>query len=68
MKTLDSERGLTTREAAELLGRTAGTLQHWRWKRCGPPFRKVQGRAVYRLGDVLAYRDRFVVETAGRGR
>jgi hypothetical protein len=31
---------------------SARTLQRWRWANVGPPYLKLGGRVVYRLGDV----------------
>ena len=40
---------LRTREAATLLGLEPGTLEHWRWRKIGPPYIKLgngRGAAV----------------------
>jgi hypothetical protein len=39
-------------EAAEGLGFTAKTLAQWRWKGCGPEYRKLHGKIHY-LGRAL---------------
>jgi predicted DNA-binding transcriptional regulator AlpA len=53
---LPSSSMLRTREAAEVLGLAAGTLQNQRSIGGGPPFIKVSSRAVrYRLGDLRAW-------------
>jgi predicted DNA-binding transcriptional regulator AlpA len=53
----DTDRFLTTNEAAELLKLAPVTLEQWRWRGCGPPFVRF-GRAVrYRVTDVRAWAD-----------
>jgi predicted site-specific integrase-resolvase len=46
--TQDSPQLLTTREAAELLGRSAATLKRWRSAGVGPEFIAIEGRISYR--------------------
>lgn len=60
--------GIDAREAGRLLGRSAETLKRWRRQGRGPRFRRVERRVLYVRADVLAYRDRFLTETAGRPR
>jgi len=44
------------RDAAAILGLSHRTLSQWRWLGVGPPYTKLNGRAVrYRVGDLLAY-------------
>lgn len=53
---------IDARECAALLGLKVATLEFWRWKGVGPRHRIVGTRAVrYARADVLAYRDRTVV-------
>jgi predicted DNA-binding transcriptional regulator AlpA len=47
---------LHTRDAADYLGLTPTTLEHWRCLRKGPPFVKIGPRAIrYRLSDLLGW-------------
>jgi predicted DNA-binding transcriptional regulator AlpA len=48
---------LTNCEAAELLGLKPNTLEIWRWKGCGPTYRKVGRLVRYAESDVLAWLD-----------
>jgi predicted DNA-binding transcriptional regulator AlpA len=44
------------RAAAESLGLTPRTLQHWRWRGDGPPFVRISSRCVrYRKSDLEAW-------------
>jgi excisionase family DNA binding protein len=67
MATDETEPVLTTREAARHLRVSPRTLEHWRLRGGGPPFRKVGCRAVrYRLSDLDAFLDADVrINTAG---
>ena len=57
---LESERALETAQTAALLGHAEITLAQWRARGKGPRFFRC-GRSVrYRLGDVLAFRDRGI--------
>lgn len=57
------DRELTTDEVAELLRRRPNTVKWWRRKGIGPKYRP--GRPVtYRLGDVIAWRERRLRATA----
>jgi predicted DNA-binding transcriptional regulator AlpA len=47
---------LTTKQAAELLGQSDGTLRRWRSVRTGPTYVQLSPRNVrYRKSDVLRY-------------
>jgi excisionase family DNA binding protein len=60
---LDLERGITTREAAHLLGCAEITLRQRMARGESPPFFRI-GRSIrFRLGDVVRYRD---ARTVGR--
>lgn len=59
---------IVTREPGRLLARSEQTLRHWRVQGRGPRYRRVNRRVLYVRSEVLAYRDRFTVETAGRPR
>ncbi|KAB1149248.1 helix-turn-helix domain-containing protein [Streptomyces luteolifulvus] len=56
---LDSEEWLTPTEAAKLAKLSVRTLSDKRWKKTGPPYRKLSpgkgGRIRYRRSDVLAW-------------
>lgn len=46
-------RGLIdTDNAARRLGLKPATLAQWRWRGCGPPFRKLGGAVRYSLDDL----------------
>lgn len=47
--------GIGERDAAGLLGRSPSTLRRWRAEGAGPPWRRLLGRVVYRLGDLAAF-------------
>ena len=56
------------RVAAKLLGKSPGTLRHWRVDRANLPFHKI-GRSVrYRRIDVLAFIQRSRVECTAQER
>jgi predicted DNA-binding transcriptional regulator AlpA len=60
---LDLERGITTRDAAQLLGCAEITLRQRMVRGESPPFFRI-GRSIrFRLGDVVRYRD---ARTVGR--
>jgi hypothetical protein len=56
---LNPDEWLTPAEAAELAKLSVRTLSDKRWKKTGPPYRKLSpgkgGRIRYRRGDVLAW-------------
>lgn len=56
---LNPDEWLTPGEAAELAKLSVRTLSDKRWKKTGPPYRKLSpgkgGRVRYRRGDVLAW-------------
>jgi len=55
------DKQLTENEVAELTGFSVRTLQGWRQKKCGPPYRKV-GRSVrYPKLALLAWNDSQMV-------
>jgi predicted DNA-binding transcriptional regulator AlpA len=68
----DTERLLSTSEAAHYLGLDPGTLKRWRTKGGGPPFSKVSAnRARYSLEALKAWtaertRRSTSVDTRGR--
>lgn len=52
----NSEILLTTKQAAELLGQSDGTLRRWRSERTGPAYVQLSARNLrYRKVDVLRY-------------
>lgn len=65
---------ISTRQLAERLGLTPGTVRMWRVKGGGPKYLRIaQNRAVYRLADVEAWEaERLYAntseETASRGK
>ena len=46
---------LTIDEAAQLLRVSRRTLDNYRFRKQGPPYRRHGGRIVYRLSDLLAW-------------
>lgn len=46
---------LKTAQAAEVLGRTARCLQHWREKQFGPPWYEIGGAFVYDKAELEAW-------------
>ena len=46
---------LTIDEAAQLLRVSRRTLDNYRYRKQGPPYRRHGGRIVYRLSDLLAW-------------
>lgn len=49
---------LRERELAARWGASKRTLQRWRAESYGPPFLRIGGRILYRLGDVEAFEER----------
>ena len=45
-------------EAAEYLGLTRSTLDHYRWAGGGPPYHKHGGRVLYHIDDLIAWSNR----------
>ena len=64
-------RFLRTPEAARFLGLSGRTLEKHRCYGTGPAYRKIGGRVVYAIDDLLAWADqglrRSTWEPAGRG-
>lgn len=48
---------LTTKEAAAFLKLCAGTLENWRRKGKGPPFRRIEGTVRYPASELAAWVD-----------
>ena len=46
---------LDTNAAASVLGVRPGTLSTWRWRGCGPTYRKVGGLVKYAMQDLEAW-------------
>ena len=46
---------LRATEAAEYLGLTRSTLEHYRWAGGGPEYRKHGGRVLYHVDDLNAW-------------
>ena len=46
---------LNTRQAAEILGRSAATLKRWRAEGVGPNWIELQGRVSYDVNVLLEY-------------
>lgn len=60
---------LTTPELAERWHLSKGYLVNMRWAGEGPPYVKLGGRVLYRLGDILKYEEaRTVLPAQGAGR
>lgn len=55
---------LGEKEAAELLGVAAKTLQGWRWRKTGPAYLKIGRRIRYRITDLTCYLDSQTVRAA----
>ncbi len=55
---------LNTRQTAEEFGISAKTLQNWRAKGYGPPYRKTGYRTIhYRWAEVEGWLDSYLVRT-----
>jgi predicted DNA-binding transcriptional regulator AlpA len=55
---MEAERLLTTEEAAAMLNVPVATLRWWRHERTGPKgFRLGQRKVMYKLSDVIAWRE-----------
>lgn len=61
--TADPERLLPPRLAANVVDSTDRTLKAWRAENRGPRFYRFGRHVRYRVADLLAWRDRHVVET-----
>jgi hypothetical protein len=46
---------VNTRRAAEILGRSAGTLKRWRYEGIGPDWIEIEGRVSYDVVVLLEY-------------
>ncbi|HSK46249.1 MAG TPA: DNA-binding protein [Candidatus Binatia bacterium] len=46
---------VNTRQAAEILGRSAATLKRWRYEGTGPNWIELQGRVSYDVNVLLEY-------------
>ena len=46
---------VTTRQAAEILGRSIATLKRWRCEGIGPNWIEMEGRVSYDVSVLLAY-------------
>ncbi|KAB2834601.1 MAG: helix-turn-helix domain-containing protein [Caedimonadaceae bacterium] len=53
----EDEPYLSARELAKRWRIPIATLRQWRWLKKGPHFRKVEGRTLYYLKDVLAFEE-----------
>ena len=51
---------MTTYEAADFLGFTAGTLRVWRYQGKGPSYYKVGNAVRYKIADVEAWKNENV--------
>ncbi|SIT15071.1 helix-turn-helix transcriptional regulator [Paracoccus saliphilus] len=58
---LQSPRFLRTKEAAEFLSLSARTLEKHRTYGTGPVYRKLGGRVVYAIDELVAWADRGTV-------
>jgi len=67
MRNLESDRMLTTKEAASLLGVGTSMLERLRWMGEGPPWIRPTGRRVvrYRQGDIQSWIDSHRVIPTG---
>lgn len=46
---------MTTKEAAEFLGFSEGTLENWRLENKGPPYYKPAGKVIYDKNDLITW-------------
>ncbi|WFE71219.1 helix-turn-helix domain-containing protein [Halomonas sp. M1] len=53
--TTSSIKLLNTAEAANLLGLKKNTLEIWRWRGCGPAYKKIGNSVRYSDSDLLDY-------------
>ena len=67
MATQQSERLLTTAEAATALGLKPCTLNQWRYLRKGPPYREHGKRVFYSAADLTAWSAANRVDPASAG-
>ncbi len=65
---LEAETLLDREAAGRLLGKAAQTLARWKSEGIGPRYFKLNGRALYRVGDLIAYRDQFAVQPPHQSR
>ena len=61
---LDPDALLREREAAQLLGLTPRTLEAWRHRGGGPPFRRISARTIrYHRGDLIRWTEQRQVSS-----
>lgn len=53
---------LNTKQAADYLGISPGTLTSWRSQKKGPTYCKMGGSVRYRKDDLDSFADRYVVK------
>jgi hypothetical protein len=62
----DDDPFLTVNEAAEVLRVSRRTLDNYRYRKVGPPYRRHGGRIVYRLSDLIAWSEQRRVRHSKR--
>lgn len=61
---VEKEKYVTESEASKLMSFSVQTLRNWRCLGTGPPYCKVEKRAIrYRLSDLLGYMEAHKVRT-----
>ena len=64
---MTTEARLTTRQAAQRMGKSVGTLKRWRQHGVGPRYLKQNARSVlYRLRDIEAWEDAKTVTSTSQ--
>ena len=54
---------VNTKDAAKILGLSAGTLEVWRCHGRGPRYKKIGRRVFYDINDLEAFANAYTVET-----
>lgn len=57
--------GLSTKQAARLIGGSPKTLENWRWRGIGPSYRKCGKRISYSVASLRAYLAENTVQPRG---
>ena len=52
------QKNLNTKDAADYIGFSSGTLEIWRQKAKGPKFHKVSGKVFYKKNDL----DKWIIK------
>ena len=64
---MEERKIMNTRQAAEFLTVSSGTLQNWRSKKYGPPYHKLGGRVIYFTDELEKYARTSSTSFTGKG-